>query len=174
MKNKKKGKKGTMALKFDMSKSYGKIEWDFFLGSLKAMEFPSPMIHLIKICISFISYQSLINGQPSICFYSERGLRQGHPLSPYLFIIYANVLLGMLKNEELYMGIHGVQVARKSVTISHLFFMMITYYLLERMLMNLIVSSISFQVIKRPPDKWRILTNLRSPSVVMLGKVPKR
>lgn len=111
-----------MALKFDMSKVYDIIKWDFVLGSLEAFEFPTPMLQLIKICISYVSYRLLINGQPNKCFYLERGVRQGDPLSPYLFIICVNVLSSMLKKEELSKGIHYVQVARKAPTTSHLVF----------------------------------------------------
>lgn len=69
MKNKKKGNKGIMTLKLDISKAYGIIEWDFILGALEDHEFPAPMIQLIKICTSSVSYQLLINGQPNICSY---------------------------------------------------------------------------------------------------------
>ncbi|CAI8614534.1 unnamed protein product, partial [Vicia faba] len=50
------------------------------------------------------------------------GLRQGDPLSPYLFILCADVLSGMLKFEAKANRIHGIQVARKARKISHLFF----------------------------------------------------
>ncbi|CAI8597319.1 unnamed protein product [Vicia faba] len=86
------------------------------------MSFLDHMIHLIKECISTVAYQVLINGQLSKIKFPQRGLRQRDPLSPYLFIICANVLSRMLKREVEDKHLHGVRVARNAPTISHIFF----------------------------------------------------
>lgn len=85
MKKKKKGKKGTMALKLGISKAYDRMEWEFVQGVLTAMGFPDQFVRLIIRCISSVSYQILLNGRPSRSFTLERGLRQGDPLSSYFF-----------------------------------------------------------------------------------------
>lgn len=122
MKKKTKGKKGVMALKLDMTKTYDKIEWYFVSGTMEAMGFPSCMVGLIRCYIETIFYKILINGQPSMEFMPERGLWQGDPISPYLFVLCADVLSGLLKRESREASIHEVKIARKSLIITHLFF----------------------------------------------------
>ncbi|XP_024630826.1 uncharacterized mitochondrial protein AtMg01250-like [Medicago truncatula] len=111
-----------MAIKLDMSKAYDRIEWNFVRGMLHAMGFPEAFVGLVLRCISSVSYYILINGQPSKPISPERGLRQGDPLYPYLFILCADVLSGLLSKEAKLKKIHGIQVARKAPIISHLLF----------------------------------------------------
>lgn len=64
----------------------------------------------------------LVNGQPSRRFLPSRGLRQGNPLSPFLFLICAERLSALLRATENKKAIHGVKIGKKVDPISHLFF----------------------------------------------------
>jgi hypothetical protein len=86
------------------------------------MGFPEGMVAVIMRCISTVSYQILINGHPSKPFTPERGLRQGDPISPYLFILCANVLSGLIHKDVRLKGIHGIKIARSAPQVSHLQF----------------------------------------------------
>lgn len=72
-------------------------------------------------CITSVSFSVIINGTPKGFFHPERGLRQGCPLSPYLFIICTEVFSSLLLQAERKNHISGLRFA-KDVTISHLIF----------------------------------------------------
>ncbi|KAK3009505.1 hypothetical protein RJ639_013870 [Escallonia herrerae] len=84
---KKKGKNGLMAIKIDMEKAYDKMEWSFILNVLKNFGFDQKWIGWVEQCISTATFSTLINGAPHGLFPSSRDLRQGDPISPFLFIL---------------------------------------------------------------------------------------
>ncbi|XP_074374335.1 uncharacterized protein LOC141714732 [Apium graveolens] len=122
LKKKKFGKDGFMALKLDMSKAYDRIEWKFLQDILLKMGFDSWWIHLILQCVSTVDY-TIVHGEFEMGpIKPSRGLRQGDPLSPYLFIICAEGLSAMTRYYEAKTWLHGIRICRRAPTISHMLF----------------------------------------------------
>lgn len=111
-----------IAIKTDISKAYDRVEWPFLEEAMKVLGFSEQWIKLIMECVRSVQYQVLINGNPYGEIIPTRGLRQGDPLSPYLFVICTEMLIKMLQDAEGKKQITGLQVARGAPPISHLLF----------------------------------------------------
>ncbi|WOL01242.1 hypothetical protein Cni_G09958 [Canna indica] len=76
-----------MSIKVDLHKAYDSVRWDFLLQLLCLHGFPTMMISWIRACVSYPSFTININGSSVGFFRSSRGLRQGCPMAPFLFLI---------------------------------------------------------------------------------------
>ncbi|XP_048630790.1 uncharacterized protein LOC125604440 [Brassica napus] len=111
-----------MALKLDIAKAFDKVEWSFIDLVMEKMGFCRQWRDWIMKCISTVSYSVLINGEPSRTIKPQRGLRQGDPISPYLYIICTEGLSRLIKQNIQEKKIHGFQASRSGPPISHLLF----------------------------------------------------
>jgi len=122
MKTRMRGKKGYMAIKLNMSKTYDRVEWPFLEAIMRKMGFTEHWIGLTMQCVTSVSYSVLINGTPYGKILPSIGLRQGDPLSLYLFFLCAEGLSSLLMRVEQDERIIGVPIAAKGFKLSHLFF----------------------------------------------------
>ncbi|KAM2228010.1 hypothetical protein ACFXTI_014755 [Malus domestica] len=120
--HKKKGEQAGMAIKFDMAKAYDRVEWVFLLSMMVKIGFAHLFCKWIMECISTASFSILINGHPTGFVRPERGLRQGDPLSPYLFLICTEGLSMLIRRGLEVGGLHGIRVSSNGNPLSHLFF----------------------------------------------------
>ena len=122
LKNKRKGKLGFMALKLNMSKAYDRLKWVFFEKLMEKFGFADRWISLISSCIRSVSFSVLVNGESHSHFSPNRGLRQGDPLSPYLFILCTKGLHLLIQQAEQVGSIQGVSICSVGPKVSHMFF----------------------------------------------------
>ncbi|KAH9786028.1 reverse transcriptase domain-containing protein [Citrus sinensis] len=122
LKRKRQGKTGIVALKIDMSKAYDRIEWGFLKAMMLKLGFAARWVELILLCVSTVTYKVIQDNKEVGPIAPSRGLRQGDPLSPYLFIICAEGLSSLLRKQERAGLMHGVRVARGAPIVTHLFF----------------------------------------------------
>jgi hypothetical protein len=118
----KRGRGGLMVVKIDMEKAFDRMEWSFIFAILTKLGFAPMWINWIRICITSPSFSILINGSPFGHFCPERGLRQGDPLSHFLFILGTEVISCLLFRSESQDLLKGIKIAKNCSPISHILF----------------------------------------------------
>ncbi len=97
-------------LKLDLQKAYDWINWGFLKLVLMQFGFSPIFIGWIMEFISSVSFSIMVNGGITEKFHPSRGLRQGDPLSPYLFILGQEMLSRLIDKVFLYGSISGVKM----------------------------------------------------------------
>ncbi|GMI67424.1 hypothetical protein HRI_000411700 [Hibiscus trionum] len=113
---------GGVILKLDFSKAFDCVRWDFLDMILEKMGFGPKWRGWISECVSTAKVSILLNGTPTMEFKMKRGLRQGDPLSPFLFIIVTEALHKLLDTAEVRGAIKGIKIAEPLNSITHLQF----------------------------------------------------
>lgn len=116
----KKVRGSNVALKLDMAKAYDRLSWFALIKVMRQFGFNEVWIDLIFRCISNSWFSVLVNGESCGFFHSTRGLRQGDPLSPYLFIIAAEMMSRGLNLLHTMFPQHRYRIHINSPLISHL------------------------------------------------------
>ncbi|XP_030928535.1 uncharacterized protein LOC115954743 [Quercus lobata] len=111
-----------MALKLDMSKAYDQVEWNFLEKLMMKMGFNERWVGLIMTCVKTVTYSVLVNGEPKGLITLSRGLRQGDPLSSFLFLLCTGGLHGLIRQDANSGDITSFALCRRGPKLTHLFF----------------------------------------------------
>lgn len=111
-------KKPGMLLKLDFSKAFDSLSWMHIKKVLIAFGFAAPWVRWVMSLISSSVFSILFNGIPSSPFHPSRGIRQGDPLSPFLFVIMAEGLGRSIKSAQQPLCLKGLSF-HNSPTFTH-------------------------------------------------------
>ena len=104
-----------MLIKLDLSKAFDRLSWQYLRSVLESFGFNKHWVNWILKLTSSSFFSILVNDTPSRPFHSTRGIRQGDPLSPFLFVIMAEVLVAISKQRSLkvhLLGCHFITFTR--------------------------------------------------------------
>ncbi|KAJ0589790.1 putative RNA-directed DNA polymerase [Helianthus annuus] len=118
----KRSKKNIFFLKIDFEKAYDNINWNFVLDMLSQMGFSAKWRSWVKGVLSSARASVLVNGAPTFEFECFKGMRQGDPLSPFLFVIVMEALSSMIRRACNLEIVKGVSLPNGGPVVSHLFY----------------------------------------------------
>ncbi len=109
-------------MKVDLQKAYDRINWNFLRTVLRRFGFQEVFVNWIMQCVTSVLFSFLINGGKSKSFRPTRGIRQGDPLSPYLFILCQEVLSHLIDKELIEGNIKRVCMNVGGPTFTHVMY----------------------------------------------------
>lgn len=118
----KKGKRGGTVFKIDLEKAYDRLSRDLIRDTLHEFKLNDEWVDLIMNCITNNKSFILLNGEIMEGLQIERGLRQGDPLSAYIFVLCMERLSNMINSKVREGSWKGIKASKNSPPLSHLFF----------------------------------------------------
>ena len=116
------GRRGSLPLKLDISKAYDHVKWPFLKDIMSRLGLPESWIDRVMTCVTSPTFSVRINGKAYGNVRPSRGIRQGGPSSPYLFLLCAEGFSSLLAKAEEDRQIHGVAICKRAPNISYLLF----------------------------------------------------
>ncbi|XP_073362809.1 uncharacterized protein [Aegilops tauschii subsp. strangulata] len=110
------------ALKLDMMKAYDRVEWTYLRVIMEKLGFAAPWVTVVMNMVSSVSFSIMFNGVKSEVFNPTRGIRQGDPISPYLFLLAAEGLSCLLKSQNQSSQLSGIKLAPSAPVVNQLLF----------------------------------------------------
>lgn len=112
-------KKAGMIMQLDLVKAYDKLNWTYIRKVLIAFGFDHNWVRWVMALVTSSSFSILVNGSPSKTFSPSRGLRQGDPLSPFLFILMIEGQGRLIKHTIKMGNIKGLQLSEDGQALTH-------------------------------------------------------
>ncbi|KAJ0768031.1 putative RNA-directed DNA polymerase [Helianthus annuus] len=108
--------------KIDFEKAYDNVHWGFLMSIMKQMRFPDRWCHWIRGVLASAASSVLVNGSPTFEFSCSKGIRQGDPISPFLFIIVMEALSSIIRRACRMGMFEGVRLPNSGPMLSHLLY----------------------------------------------------
>ncbi|KAL4560381.1 hypothetical protein LXL04_032531 [Taraxacum kok-saghyz] len=118
----KKAKRKMLLFKVDFEKAFDSVNWNYLESIMLQMGFGVKWVSWIRGCLSSSRASVLINGSATKEFPISKGVRQGDPMSPFLFIIAMEGLNTVMKSATQQNLFQGIAIPNSDVSISHLFY----------------------------------------------------
>ena len=157
--------------KLDIEKAYDHVNWSCLLHLMERMGFSRRWRLWIEACISSVQFSVLVNGSPEGFFSCSRGLHQGDPLSPLLFLLVMEVLSRMLRkveDEGLIQGFKAGSNAVDDLCISHLLYADDTILFCDADLDQLLYVRMALTCFEAVT---RLRVNMAKSEIVLVGEV---
>ncbi|GER38041.1 retrotransposon protein [Striga asiatica] len=148
--SKRSGKDKFMAIKLDMAKAYDQLEWNFLAKVLNKMGFCACFTSWILACVCSSSFAFNVQGSVLRYVVLTRGLRQGDPLSPYLFVLISEALSNLIKQACQLRLFSGVKIGKFSPLFPTISLLMTLLYFVKLISIMLILFLIFSEIMEMP------------------------